>query len=675
MKIRKVSLKKFFRNSYDMTFLTDVIKRANKIIFINYHFIRSYILYLYENDIEIPNIDQKFIMQSFRILQKKSRGPKGKFDKLLVDFYNKIFIKTLYPNKTINEKNINDFKIDGSNLSYILNYAAKEMEISYKNNITRNFFRYMCQYINSWFKIIHPTFYNNDRLSTSFKKRLKRDLHELKIALISNKGVNNSLLQQFIDRNKKNILPTTFSKSYEFDVSHHPYKYIKYMLNMNKFLEDNKLKTFQPISLRTSLSNKYININTNTLIDILPLKNKKNFFDNVRKHQHDLWNQYFKINLIKIKNYSFNYQIKTDGIGVSIEFIHNDDLVKKDQRSTIRVNASKTTKKLFNKMTDNEIKQYKINQEKDKLKKKLLNEEKKKKRKEEFKNLSKNEKDAIRLKMRLENNEFNYIKDILDCDEILKELKKGLKNNKLVYGDPGMKDILALKNGEDKYYTYRSRRRLKEIKRLKYNKLIDNKRDKTKVKGKTLKEHENNLEGSKTNSYKKFLDYCELKIELNENINDDYRKYVQKLKWFGYLNKLRHEMNIINEIKRIYGEDAIMIIGDNGGKNKIKLISVPNLGIKRLLKKHFKVFILDEFRSSIINCKTNKVHSNMKLTFNKKVRKIHSIFTYKMENKRMGCINRNKNACINFEKIVKNLLLKGDRPRAFRRSVKLSNLR
>lgn len=65
----------------------------------------------------------------------------------------------------------------------------------------------------------------------------------------------------------------------------------------------------------------------------------------------------------------------------------------------------------------------------------------------------------------------------------------------------------------------------------------------------------------------------------------------------------------------------------------------------------------------------------MELTFNKKVRKIHSIFTYKMENKRMGCINRNKNACINFEKIVKNLLLKGERPKAFRRSVKFSNLR
>ena len=675
MKTRKISLKKFFRSEYDKTFLLNVIKRANKLVFINYHFIRSYILYLYENDKDIPKIDQKFIMQAFRILQKKSRGPKGKFDKTLIDFYNKIFIHALHPNKTITEKNIEEYKIDGANLSYILNVAAKEMEISYKNNITRNFFRYMSQFINKWFQKNHPLLFNNKSNSSLFNKHLKQKLYGLKNALINNTNDCDLLYSRFITNHKHDLLPDTFTKSYEFDVSHHPYKYIKYMLNMNKFLENNGFRSFQPISLRTSMSNKYININTNTLIDILPLKNKKKFFDNVRKYQNEVWNQYFNINLIKIKNYSFNYQIKTDGTGVSIEFINNDNILDKDKRSTSRLNASKISKKLFNKMTENEIEQFKLDREVDKIKNKLLNEEIKKKKKEAFKKLPKKEKDAIRLKMKLNNNEFNYIKDIIECDDILRELKKGFKNNKLVYGDPGMKDILALKNGEDKYFTYRSRRRLKETKRLKYNELIDNKKKKIKIKNKTLKEHESNLDGSKTTSYKKFLEYCEMKIELNDNVSDEYRNYLQKLKWFGYLNKQRHEMKIVDEIKKMYGEDAIMIIGDNGGKNRIKLISVPNLGIKRLLKKHFKVFILDEFRTSIINCKTDKVHSNMKLMFNDKVRNIHSIFTYKMENKRMGCINRNRNACINFEKIVKNLLVKGVRPYAFRRAVKLSNLR
>ena len=675
MKIIKIPFNKFLRKKYDDSFIINIIKRANKITFINYHFIRSYILYLYENDKDIPKIDQKFIMQAFRILQKKSRGPKGKYDQSLVDFYEKTFIKILHPNKKITKDNMNDYKIDGTNLSYILNPVAKEMEISYKNNISYNFFKYMNKYVNNWFKVKHPLLFDNKTNTKSFDKHLKKKLSELKISLINNKNDCKTIYSKFIVENKDLILPKSFSKSYEFDVMHHPYKYIKYMLNMNKFLENNNLKTFQPISLRTSMINKYININTNALIDILPLKNKNDFFKNIRNCQHDLWNQYFNIHFTKIKDHSFNYQIKTDGISVSVEFIHKDELLIKDERSDSRVKASKMSKKMYKTMTDKEIEQYKLEKEKEKLKNKLLNEKKKEEKREKFKKLSKKEKDEIKLKLKLENNEFNYIKDVIECDQILKDLKKGLKNNKLVYGDPGMKDILALKNGEDKFYTYRSSRRLKETKRLKYNKLIDNKRNKTKINNKTLKEYENNLKGSKTNSYKIFMEYCKDKIALNNEIDDDYRKYVQKLKWFGYINKVRHEMNIINEIKRIYGEDAIMIIGDNGGKNRIKLISVPNLGIKRLLKKHFKVFILDEFRSSIINCKTNKVHTNMKLSFNGSKRSIHSIFTYKMENKRMGCINRNKNACVNFEKIVKSLLKKGERPYAFRRSVKLFNLR
>ena len=57
MKIIKIPFKKFLRKKYDDSFIINIIKRANKITFINYHFIRSYILYLYENDKEIPKID------------------------------------------------------------------------------------------------------------------------------------------------------------------------------------------------------------------------------------------------------------------------------------------------------------------------------------------------------------------------------------------------------------------------------------------------------------------------------------------------------------------------------------------------------------------------------------------------------------------------------------------
>ena len=51
-------------------------------------------------------------------------------------------------------------------------------------------------------------------------------------------------------------------------------------------------------------------------------------------------------------------------------------------------------------------------------------------------------------------------------------------------------------------------------------------------------------------------------------------------------------------------------------------------------------------------------------------RKIHSVLTFQMENKRMGCINRDMNAVNNMVKIVKTYLTDKTRPEKFRRDYK-----
>ena len=54
-----------------------------------------------------------------------------------------------------------------------------------------------------------------------------------------------------------------------------------------------------------------------------------------------------------------------------------------------------------------------------------------------------------------------------------------------------------------------------------------------------------------------------------------------------------------------------------------------------------------------------------------KLRKKHAILTYKMENKRIGCINRDKNSCLNLLKIYEHFLKTGgERLENFRRSVR-----
>ena len=42
--------------------------------------------------------------------------------------------------------------------------------------------------------------------------------------------------------------------------------------------------------------------------------------------------------------------------------------------------------------------------------------------------------------------------------------------------------------------------------------------------------------------------------------------------------------------------------------------------------------------------------------------KLHSVLTYKMENKRTGCINRDKNSCFNMIKIVNEWIMNKKRP-------------
>jgi hypothetical protein len=184
----------------------------------------------------------------------------------------------------------------------------------------------------------------------------------------------------------------------------------------------------------------------------------------------------------------------------------------------------------------------------------------------------------------------------------------------------------------------------------------------------------------------------------------------------------------------IYGDWSI-------GKAMQNFISTPNLGLKRKLSEHFIIYSIDEFRTSKIRTmkytelldlekeyvnielcneqlteesskKPNKkvgkkakpsididdktiIENNKKrqeleekykaenlnlpykLGKMRKMKKIHSILTYKMENNRIGCINRDENAIRNMELISKFFIEGKGRPEIFSRPkniIKGSNL-
>ena len=57
------------------------------------------------------------------------------------------------------------------------------------------------------------------------------------------------------------------------------------------------------------------------------------------------------------------------------------------------------------------------------------------------------------------------------------------------------------------------------------------------------------------------------------------------------------------------------------------------------------------------------------------IRKIHAILTYKMSNKRKGCINRDKNAVNNMKRITEQYMKDLTRPEQFKRGEKIKEIK
>ena len=650
LKIKKCKLKSIIKSDSNLTIINGVVNKANKLMFICSHFIRAFILEHYKTTNAIPDLNKGFILTAISVLKKPSRGPKKRNNLDMAikmeQFYRDIFVETLYPNTDIDKSNINNYKFDASNLSYIINYSITELETAYKNNIQKNYVKYVRQFVNEYFKNYH-----NNQLKKAKGETLKELKKQQRINIINVKkdifnGTSNSkgFYLRFLTMHRKNIIISINNenpKELWKELKKNPLKFMSFLCYMNTYLEkrnkgENKCKTFQPIPIRTDIKDKYITIDTKSLIDILPFKNKKILNDNPCINQHKIWNKFVDLNKNEFKKnkYAFNYLIHTDGYAVSISFINRKDIAYK----------------------------------------KYIN-DKKKGRKIDVK-LSKPKK--------IDDDNFIHIGEIVKKKDMLKDLKEKYSSKKFVFIDPGKRDIGKFMSQDGDFLTYSNKRRLRETKRMKYNQLIKNKATKTLFSNnKSINDYEQELAkySKKSMNINNYLKYFQLKYAFkNKVLNEtNYNNYLKKLNWYSYINRQKHESKIVNEIKNKFGEESVIIIGDWSKRDSMKgFISTPNIGFKRLISKNFETYLIDEFRTSKINCKTKEEHKNLYLDVNKtnpnkntiNEKKMHAIFTYKMGNRRFGCINRDVNAVLNMKHITEELLRTQKRPVIFSRQNK-----
>ncbi len=635
----------------NMMILQDAILRANKITSKSYMLLRLWILHKYHNDIIVPEITTDTISMAMKSVMKPSSGPKpkGNNNLLLQEF------QSLY-----------DFQLeDGKNLSAILDYYATTMLTSITNNIKIHFFDYVNRFINSYFKSI----YKEEITNKVFKKQLFKELRIVKNDILNNTLFCDEKYHKWVIETRYKIVPKEYDTSYYYDVCCEPYKYLKYMIFMCLELEKLEAKAFQFFPIQTNAIPRHIQIDTKAMVELFvdtkrdeklmklckfPEKDGKilsptsgNLNNCIEENKVFIWDYLWDVKQTR-KNYQFDYTIITDGYATSLRFLHNDYAEEEQQKKDNKKQGKKALQGL-------------TKEEKEKLK-----EEKKEKQKEFTKLLRKQRKEnpSKKTEKNEELAEFPYI------DELPMKVLKG----KHIFIDPGKRSLFTMMDDKGKFCSYTNGMRIKETKRLKYQRLLNNYKDKIQI---TETEETLNKYNSKSCNMDKFKEYIAKKLEVNDIVVPLYQDIqFRKYKWYAFINKKRSEDNMLNMIEKKYSKDHTIIIGDwSIGKQMRNFISTPNLSLKRKLKERFKVYNIDEFRTSCLSYKTKDLCKNLYLPDKKgEDRKIHSILTYQMENKRKGCINRDKNGCKNIRYVFNYYKKTGKRPEIFRREYKLERI-
>jgi hypothetical protein len=347
-------------------------------------------------------------------------------------------------------------------------------------------------------------------------------------------------------------------------------------------------------------------------------------------------------------------------------------------RNKARADTKNLTKDEKNKLKED--KKNKINE--DKINKLAVVRNKKKEEKKD--NLPK-----PNPKIKKDNDKYQYIDDISKNTEVKKIINEAVDNKNIVYIDPGKRSLMMMYNG-DKYLDITNRWILKQTKRLKNNKIIMDRSKATVLdNGKTLEKINTELvnKRSKTMDNKKFNEYVKIKLELREQLKEEkkYNDLLQIKRWNGYVNRKRNMSIIVKKIKETFGENPKLVMGDWSNKGKIKYMSTPNMRLKKNLRIHFDLFLIDEFRTSMLHHKEETECDNLSISnisgekkideINKSKKEVnfrlHSVLTYKMRSGYIGCINRDKNAVKNMKKITEEILKTGKRPAKYCREEKL----
>jgi hypothetical protein len=365
--------------------INDVVYKVNVILYHTHNFLKLYILYLYQNKTEFPNIDRAFLLliMSYIVSKRKKifcsdkKMSHNNFEIFtnLKQFYNEHY-KPL-----INENEL----VYSDNLSFTLSYEADNIITCIKNNIKEHFLDHLRKYIRILFN------YRTKLENKTEDNLMKKKIYYFYSDVISKNSEYQSekIYHNLINKIKNKFLPQDrkfLKNSIPYDIEAKPLNYLKYFIDINvsfekrnnknsqfqncntlfidttleyfeifnKYIDkeksidilkthninnDSEIKLFNILPLKRSLIPSHITIDTSQIISILFKKNKLEYFNNVQKYKNYIWSQFFKTDtrIFRKNKFEFTGLIKTDGYSVSITFGYYDKTIskfKKDKKQT-----------------------------------------------------------------------------------------------------------------------------------------------------------------------------------------------------------------------------------------------------------------------------------------------------------------------------------------------------
>ena len=425
-------------------------------------------------------------------------------------------------------------KLSYSKYGNTIGYTATAILTCLETNIKTHFTKHLRRFINIQFENDKQT---TEKQTKEEKQQLYKQTKILFDDIIYNTDKSENEYKSWKTTHKSFLIPEKIKKNVHYDLECSPQNYLSPMIYMSLKLEEQEKKLFQFCPLRKTLIPKYMTIDTKTLITML-FNTKKN-----ETTQGKL----------------------LDNLNESKELIWNT-LFNMKKINTLMNSEKYTFNHMF--LTDGvgcsllflrvDLKDIPIPQSKNK-------------------NTGNKEYDYI---TELDNAELNHLKDY----------------NKVAI-DPGKNTLMFMTDDKGNTLTYTKMQRRIDTYAKKKRQIMMKSFEDNNIK--KIEEPLNQTYSMSCN-YEKFIAYLKIRNQINQELQTYYEQELfRKLRWRTHTYTQKSESILINKIKRTFGKKIVIGFGSFQQTQQMKhCMPTPNKSLKDLLAKHFKLCIVDEFKTS-----------------------------------------------------------------------------